>query len=48
MSALLTAHGFAPIANIPQRDTVDTGLWRRTDALRPAALSWVAHARLTR
>ena len=47
MSALLIAQCFAPIANVPQRDTVDPGLWRRTDALRPAALSWLAHARLT-
>jgi hypothetical protein len=33
------------VANVPQRDAVDPVLWDRTDALRPAALSWLVHAR---
>ena len=47
MCALLAAHGFAPVTNVGQRDAVDGRLWDRTDALRPAALSWLAHARVT-
>ena len=45
MTALLAAHGFAPVANVPQRDAVAAPLWERTDALRPAGLTWLAHAR---
>jgi hypothetical protein len=33
------------VANVPQRDAVDPALWDRADALRPAALSWLVHAR---
>lgn len=47
MSALLAAHGFVPVTNVGQRDAVDGRLWDRTDALRPAALSWLAHATVT-
>jgi len=45
MSALLAAHGFTTVANIPQREAVDSALWHRTDALRPTALFWLVHAR---
>jgi O-methyltransferase involved in polyketide biosynthesis len=45
MSALLAAHGFTPVTNLPQRATVDRALWDRSDALRPSALSWLARAR---
>jgi methyltransferase (TIGR00027 family) len=45
MSALLAAHGFTPVTNLPQRETVDRALWDRSDALRPSALSWLARAR---
>ena len=44
---LLVAHGFSPLAHVPQRDTVDPACWDRTDGLRPSALSWVVHARRT-
>jgi hypothetical protein len=33
------------VANVPQREAVDSSLWDRTDALRPAVLSWLVHAR---
>jgi methyltransferase (TIGR00027 family) len=47
MGALLAAHGFALAASVPQRETVPDPLWDRTDALRPARLGWLAHARRT-
>jgi methyltransferase (TIGR00027 family) len=45
LPALLAAHGFTTVANVPQREAVDPSLWDRTDALRPPALSWLVHAR---
>jgi O-methyltransferase involved in polyketide biosynthesis len=48
MAALLAAHGFAVVAQVPQRDCVDPALWQRTDALRPANLAVLAHATLER
>jgi methyltransferase (TIGR00027 family) len=45
LPALLAAHGFTTVANVPQREAVDPSLWDRTDALRPTALSWLVHAR---
>jgi len=45
MSDLLVAHGFSPLAHVPQRDTVDLACWDRADGLRPSALSRVVHAR---
>jgi hypothetical protein len=46
MSALLTAHGFAPLAHVTQREVAGRELWDRTDGLRPSALSRLALARL--
>jgi methyltransferase (TIGR00027 family) len=42
MAGLLREHGFAGVASVGQRETLTA---KRTDALRPAALSMVAHAR---
>ena len=47
MAGLLAAHGFAVVANVPQIDTVPARLWDRADALRPAGLNWLGHARRT-
>ena len=44
MSALLTRHGFGEIRHVAQRDIGTPALWRRTDALKPANLSRLAHA----
>jgi methyltransferase (TIGR00027 family) len=44
MSALLERHGFGPARHIRQRDAVDAACWDRSDALRPAELSMLAHA----
>jgi methyltransferase (TIGR00027 family) len=44
MTALLTGHGFGDIRHVSQHDTVDAGLWQRTDPLRPLNLSNIAHA----
>lgn len=43
---LLRQAGFEPVEQAGQRDSVAPGLWNRTDALRPAALSALAHARI--
>jgi O-methyltransferase involved in polyketide biosynthesis len=48
MSALLDRHGFGAIAHVQQRDSVPAALWDRTDALRPAALSVLARATVSR
>lgn len=42
----LESLGFADVRHIGQRDIGGPALWRRTDALRPASLSMLAHARL--
>jgi methyltransferase (TIGR00027 family) len=47
MAGLLAKHGFAVVANVPQKDTVPGRLWNRADALRPAGLNWLVHARRT-
>jgi methyltransferase (TIGR00027 family) len=47
MAGLLAGHGFAVVANVPQKDTVPARLWDRADALRPAGLNWLVHARRT-
>jgi methyltransferase (TIGR00027 family) len=47
MAGLLAEHGFAVVANVPQKDTVPGRLWDRADALRPAGLNWLVHARRT-
>ena len=46
MSALLAAHGFAPLAHVTQREVAAGKLWDRADGLRPSALSRLALARL--
>jgi methyltransferase (TIGR00027 family) len=45
-SALLAGHGFDRINHLSQRDMVPPSLWERSDCLRPAELSRIAHARL--
>lgn len=47
MTTLLNGHGFAGVRHIAQRDVGTGAMWRRTDALRPADLSKLAHARLS-
>jgi methyltransferase (TIGR00027 family) len=44
MSALLERHGFGSVRHVRQRDAVDAACWDRSDALRPAELSVLAHA----
>jgi methyltransferase (TIGR00027 family) len=44
MSVLLKESGFTTVENVSQRDAVDATLWHRTDSLRPARLSHLAHA----
>jgi methyltransferase (TIGR00027 family) len=44
MTALLDGHGFGAVRHVAQRDIGDAGTWRRTDSLRPIALSMIAHA----
>ena len=46
MTALLNGHGFADVRHIAQRDVGSDAMWCRSDALRPADLSKLAHARL--
>ncbi len=44
MAALLRGHGFGAIRDISQRDMVPAAAWDRSDSLRPAELSRIAHA----
>jgi methyltransferase (TIGR00027 family) len=44
MGALLARHGFGQIRHLTQRDIGGPELWRRSDSLRPASLSVLAHA----
>jgi methyltransferase (TIGR00027 family) len=46
MAALLREAGFEVVEQVGQRESVDARLWNRTDALRPAALSALVHARI--
>ena len=46
MAALLRRHGFGPVRDVRQRDMVPTVLWDRSDSLRPADLSRIAHAQI--
>ncbi|MGW3962823.1 class I SAM-dependent methyltransferase [Amycolatopsis sp. NPDC005003] len=46
LAELLRAAGFDVVEQAGQRESVAAQLWRRTDALRPAALSALAHARI--
>lgn len=44
MAALLARHGFGPARDVGHRDMIPAGAWDRSDALRPAELSRIAHA----
>jgi O-methyltransferase involved in polyketide biosynthesis len=44
MAALLARHGFGPARDVGQRDMIPAASWDRSDALRPAELSRIAHA----
>ena len=44
MAALLARHGFGPARDVGQRGMVPAAAWDRSDALRPAELSRIAHA----
>ena len=44
MAALLGRHGFGPVRDVRQRDMIPAAGWDRTDSLRPADLSRIAHA----
>jgi O-methyltransferase involved in polyketide biosynthesis len=44
MAALLARHGFGPAWDVRQRDMIPAAAWDRSDALRPAELSRIAHA----
>lgn len=46
MAGLLREAGFEAVEQAGQRESVDARLWDRTDALRPAALSALTHARI--
>jgi methyltransferase (TIGR00027 family) len=46
MAALLRRHGFGPVRDVRQRDMIPAAEWDRTDSLRPADLSRIAHAQL--
>ncbi|WP_081911111.1 class I SAM-dependent methyltransferase [Amycolatopsis vancoresmycina] len=46
LSGMLRGAGFEVVEQAGQRQSVDPQLWHRTDALRPAALSALAHARI--
>jgi len=47
MAALLRRHGFGPVRDVGQDDMIPAAAWDRTDSLRPAELSRIAHARIT-
>jgi hypothetical protein len=44
MSALLERNGCATVRHVRQQDVGDAATWDRSDSLRPAALSVLAHA----
>jgi methyltransferase (TIGR00027 family) len=46
IGGLLRDAGFEVVEQAGQRESVDPRLWNRTDALRPAALSALVHARI--
>ncbi len=48
VAALLARHGFGPVRHVRQRDMIPAAAWDRTDSLRPADLSRIAHAALPR
>jgi methyltransferase (TIGR00027 family) len=46
MAARLRRHGFGPVRDVRQRDMIPAAAWDRTDSLRPAELSRIAHAQI--
>ena len=44
MAARLQRHGFGPVRHVRQQDMIPAAAWDRTDSLRPADLSRIAHA----
>ena len=44
MAALLAGCGFGPARDVSQREMIPADLWDRSDSLRPAELSHIAHA----
>jgi methyltransferase (TIGR00027 family) len=48
IQAVLHDHGFGPVSHVRQRDMIPPGLWARSDSLRPAELSRIAHATVAR
>jgi methyltransferase (TIGR00027 family) len=48
MAALLVRHGFGSARDVGQRDMIPATAWERSDALRPADLSRIAHAAIPR
>jgi methyltransferase (TIGR00027 family) len=48
MAALLAGCGFSPARDVSQREMIPSGLWDRSDGLRPAELSRIAHAVIDR
>ena len=46
MAALLRRHGLWPVRDVRQRDMIPAAAWDRTDSLRPADLSRIAHAQI--
>ncbi len=46
MADLLSRHGFGPVRDVRQRDMIPVSAWHRSDSLRPADLSRIAHARI--
>src|SRR6202030_2424166 len=44
MAALLARHGFGPVRDVGQRAMIPGAAWDRSDSLRPAELSRIAHA----
>ena len=46
VAALLRRHGFGPVRDVRQHDMIPAAAWDRTDSLRPADLSRIAHAAL--
>ena len=47
MSRLLVSRGLTPLRHVAQHDIGDKATWNRTDALRPAQLSLIAHATMS-
>jgi methyltransferase (TIGR00027 family) len=46
LTELLRRAGFAHVDHSGQHETVPAGMWHRSDALRPARLAVIAHARI--